>query len=362
VVGELAVQIKNNTSNRGARRIYAAMLGERRHRSTAGRGGILQFLARCLRSVDPSPSMVRELSKEILDRFFTGNPNEPALYLPVCWLLASCINCADVVEHELSSQIAAMITSNEPESRLTALNLLFWLASSLNFPDDSCPHLPSESPLSLYWRELQAEYQTAYAQDIKAAAETDAGIRVQAYLQNLIELDDALKMPGGLSPFFADTPVRAFRSRYAAPFPYRIRNFLANGFQEDKLEELGQVGHYLLTHPQPPWVAGPVRTWRHDELGNPIQGDRSYPPMSMEVYLAASAIMLITIESMQAHEAPSEFGPLNDLYPYIKRRWQSEPDCPLPSLPVPEHFQQIFHEWADNTVNFIDASAGAPGH
>ena len=361
VVGELAVQIKNSTSNRGARRIYAAMLGERRHRAAAGRGGILQFLARCLRSVDPSPSMVRGLSKEILDRFFTGNPNEPALYLPVCWLLASCVNCADVVEQELSSQIAAMITSNGPESRLTALNLLFWLTNSLNLPDDNCPHLPSGSPLSLYWQERQSEYQTAYAQDIKVAAAADAGIRVEAYLHKLIELDDALEMPGGLSAFFANTPVRAFSICYAAPFPYRIRDILANQIQDHTLEELRHVGRYLLAHRQPPWVVGPVRAWTPDDWGNLTHGDGSSPAMNTDAYIAAAAIMLITIESMQAHEAPSSFGPLSDLYPYIKRRWRSEPDCPLPSLPVSGHFQKIFHEWADNTVNFIDAGAGAPG-
>jgi hypothetical protein len=63
---------------------------------------------------------------------------------------------------------------------------------------------------------------------------------------------------------------------------------------------------------------------------------------------------------MKVREVPSSFGPLNDLYPYVKRRWQIDAHCPLPSLPVPDRFQRIFHEWADNAVNFIDADAETP--
>jgi hypothetical protein len=51
VVGELAVQIKDNTITDGARRIYAELLGGRRRRSAKGRSAILQFLARTLRCV-----------------------------------------------------------------------------------------------------------------------------------------------------------------------------------------------------------------------------------------------------------------------------------------------------------------------
>jgi hypothetical protein len=262
VVGELAMQIKNNTSNRGAKRIYTAMLGERRQRAITGRGGVLQFLARCLRSVDPSPSVVRQLSKEILDRFFTGNANQTALYQPLCWLLASCANCADVVEHELSSQIASMVNSNDPRFRLAGLNLVFWLTITLNLgADDNTPHVLSGNPIRLYWQEREGEYLTAYTQAIRATAVEDAGVRVEAYIKNLIELDDALKMPGGLSPFFTDTPMRAFRVSYIAPFPYNIRGLLADQIEDNTLVDLGRIGRYLLTHPETPWVVGPVRTW-----------------------------------------------------------------------------------------------------
>ncbi len=61
VVAELALQIKDRTSDRGAPRVYAALLGERRGHSLV----TLQFLALCLRSVDPSPQYVRELTRQL---------------------------------------------------------------------------------------------------------------------------------------------------------------------------------------------------------------------------------------------------------------------------------------------------------
>lgn len=359
VVGELAVQIKNNTSNRGAQRIYAAMLRERRRRAAAGRGGVLQFLARCLRSVDPSPAMIRELSKEILDRFFAGNPNEPALYLPVCWLLASCVNCADIVEHEFGSKVAAMVASNERESRL-ALSLLFWMRMSIKFANDNCPQVPDGNPISLYWRECQERYQKKYAEDIRVAAELDAGVRVEAYLENAIRLSDALEMAGGLSPFFRDTPRRVFGVSFVAPFPLRTRSILGNPDEGRVLEELGCVGRYLLAHPQPPWVVRPVFRWTPEDWPSPTQGDISYPAMDADAYLGAAAIMLITIESMEVYEPPITFGPLGDLQPYAKHRWQGGLGGPLPSLPIPTHFRRIFQEWANNEVDLIKASADDP--
>jgi len=354
VVGELAVQIKNNTSNRGARRIYTAMLRERRHRSVEGRGRVLQFLARCLRSVDPSPTVVRELSKEILGRFFTGDPDKPELFVPLCWLLASCASCSDLVASELSSQISETINSEQPGSCLTALNLLFWLRTSLNTVHDDCPHLPSSSPLVSYWQERQDEYQATHAEALVAAAETDTGIRVGAYYNDLIELDKALEMHGGLSAFVASTPSRGFCVSYAAPLQWKIRTILTNCIPDRIAEELGIVGRYLLAHPQPPWVIGSVSAWSPDDWDVSNQANDSYPAMTEETYLGAAVILLITVESMTIHEVPTSFGQLNDLCSYIERRWHIEPDRPLPSLPIPVSFQQVFCTWAESAINFIN--------
>lgn len=354
VVSELALQIKDNTSNRGAQRIYATMLGERRRRTAAGRGGILQFLARCLRSVDPPPPTIRELCNEIFGRFFAGDANHPAVYEPVSWLLANCVNCADIVEHEFRSHLAVTISSDDSESRLRALNMLFFLTNSLDLQGDGVPHVPRNSAITQYWRECQDSYQAAHLSAIRVAAESDPGIRVTAHIHNLIELGCALEMHGGLGPFFEDMPIRIFGAFYTALLPSRISNLIAYPFASDHvLSQLTQLAHYLAAHPQPPWLHAPVSPWRSSNWP-PIQESDGYPKLTEDQYLGAAVIMLLLIESMQEREMPNSFGPLSDLSPYVMLRWQREPDRPLPNLPISQNFQVLFHQWAANTVNFID--------
>lgn len=74
-------------------------------------------------------------------------------------------------------------------------------------------------------------------------------------------------------------------------------------------------------------------------------------------YLGAAACLLISSEAGPCREFPSEdphsFGPLGQLRPYIARRWQIEIESELPELPVPERFQRLFRDWADNKVDFV---------
>ena len=88
IVGELAVQIKDNTSRAGASRIYRYLLDEPRRRSPKGRSNILQFLARTLRSVDPSPEVTRHLTRDVVKFLFHGDPNKRVHTLPAAWLLS----------------------------------------------------------------------------------------------------------------------------------------------------------------------------------------------------------------------------------------------------------------------------------
>lgn len=353
VVGELAVQIKNNTSSRGAPRIFAAMLNDRLHDSAVNRGGLLQFLGRCLRSVDPSPPVVRQLSKEILDRFFTGDPNDSTLYVPLCWLLASCVGYTELVNDELRSKLTTVITSNRAGTRLIAINLLFWLQSCLNFTfHGTCPHLPSSSPLVSYWRQREDEYLTAHTEAVIAAAKTDYSIRLAAYYRDLIKLDEGLEMRGGLTAFFESTPPRGFEVSFGSALPWLIRNVIANCAPSERLPDLDIVGRYLIAHPAPPWIM-PVSAWSPDDWASSDLSDDSGPVLSVDGYLGAVAIMLMIVETMDIHEIPKSLGPLNELIPYIKHRWQTEPECPLPSLPVPPSFQQMFRDWAENLTNFV---------
>src|SRR5215472_11878655 len=67
MVGQLAVQMKDRSIERGGERIFVELLGERRKRTAAHRSNVLAFLARCLSAVQPRPSIVQELATKITD-------------------------------------------------------------------------------------------------------------------------------------------------------------------------------------------------------------------------------------------------------------------------------------------------------
>jgi hypothetical protein len=77
-------------------------------------------------------------------------------------------------------------------------------------------------------------------------------------------------------------------------------------------------------------------------------------------FLGAAAIALMTTEATLAKtvsrlkDEPSRgLGSFSVLYAYMERRNASGPRTPLPHLPVPEEFKQVFLDWAEGKVNFI---------
>ena len=51
---------------------------------------------------------------------------------------------------------------------------------------------------------------------------------------------------------------------------------------------------------------------------------------------------------------PSRRGPFHELYAYMERRLNPSLDRPLPDLPAPGPFKQVFREWAEGRVNFTE--------
>ena len=128
LVAELAVQIKDRTCNDGAERVYAALLSELRRRSLEERNGLLRFLALCLRSVDPSPERVRELTRRVVEHacetdarsLLTLSDNQvtgteaarlASTYLALPVLLTECGTYRDIVADEIDGTLTGRIQS-----------------------------------------------------------------------------------------------------------------------------------------------------------------------------------------------------------------------------------------------------------
>lgn len=368
VVGELAVQIKDNTSTSGARRFYTELLGERRRRSLIGRSGILQFLARTLRSVDPSPQRIRALTNEVLNFLIAGDTDEPFYGLPVTWLLSSCGACLTTVDEEISAVIAALIASDDPAMHLNGLQL----AVSLDVPlrgswGGHGPDLPYENRLTRFWRERTAENARTYANDIIMAAADNLDMRYSALDQGLITLGQALQMRGSLLSLLQEQPARFFGLLWN---PHLLGRFyeLAHGWPPSAdaappsaaMRDLATVGRYISDNPKPPWIIGKADSLRGYGWHIPVSHDVKRSDLDPITFLGGAGVALIVAESDGLRsenvldlwaDDPSLLGPFSDLYAYIGNR-HGKVSWLLPELPMPDEFKQVFRDWAERKVNF----------
>ena len=106
VLGELAIQIKDRNSDRGADRIYETLLTEARDHS-------LSFLIRCLESVQPSPSTIRTLTRATVDYLVDGHGTAEDTY-PLMDLIECNFGSYEVVADEMSKRISELVVVRGP--------------------------------------------------------------------------------------------------------------------------------------------------------------------------------------------------------------------------------------------------------
>ena len=357
VVSELAVQIKDRTSDQGADRVYAALLRDRRHRSSKSRSGILQYLARSLRSVDPSPGTVRELTEAVLTNLFTGSANDPVRYSPLSWLIISGTSFYDVISDEIDKRIAAMVGSASPATHLDGLRLAAWLpyaSLGTNFQGQEVQDL---------WRAWTKERAQTYSSTIIAAAEIDTEMRYAALMWKLISTERALKMPGGILPLVQVQPTEIFEIYWASHLVSAVVE-LAQGSSyasnpEDlpgRLDKFAAVGRFLIENPKLPWVPGPAQAWwAYHSWNDEVEERPPSFPLDPVTYLGAASILLIASEDTELESlpqgGPDRFGPLREASYYILRRW-GQWNGKMPDLPVPSPFPDVILKWANNEIDF----------
>jgi hypothetical protein len=363
VVGELATQIKNSTSNDGADTIYVSLLSQRLDRNLEG-NGVLPFLARSLRSVipPPAPAIVHELTRVILG--LTQADRDDYQY-PLSVLLQSCRHCAETVNSAIGAWADDLVSSNDVEVRAAALRLVLSLPYAMYH--DLTPN-PTNGDLMPFWLARRDEYAHAYAAAVTAVARTDVEVRLAALGSSVITLEQVLAMSGGLQPLLAPqqlgsqlkiepfllTAVKKAVFGYAGGQPNvnssdaRIRRPVTGA-----VSDLTAIGRHLFTRGGPPWAIGEVSPWP------PLKADDklSVAFLSPEAYLGAAAVVLIFAEANQAggvfNVVPANFGALRDLQPYVARRWGGYDVGGYPDLPIPLQFRQVFRDWADGKIDFI---------
>jgi hypothetical protein len=363
VVGELAIQIKDGTSAEGAGRIFECMISERRRRSREGRSNILQFLARSLRSVTPAPHTVRHLAREALHFLFTGDPDNYVDYMPLARVLATDDTSIAVIAEEVAAAILSMTSSADHSEQLNGLRL----ALSLDCPAAGIWAGPrrevfENERIRNFWSSQVLDNAHKFKSQIFSAAVEIAEIRNSALKYGLIEMEQAIRMTGGLGPLIESSPVGMF----AQPQEGHLFNDLltlvfvepdsANDFTVKAIADFAAVGRHITGIRTPPWVDSPLKniaSWW-------ITTDRkARPQLDQLSNLGAMTTLLICVEAgamgrqERYVESSAWLGPFGDLHPYIKRRLSKSQNVTLTELAVPSEFKQVFRDWAEGKVNFV---------
>jgi len=382
VVAELAVQIKDRTSNNGAQRVYGAIL-DNLERPAEQRGRTLRFLAQCLRSVDPSPPRVRALTRRIFeetcqfDRTVNSdsaltdleNPDTPFAYPLILAsafhsLLTHCGAYRDMIADEIDTTVASHVRHGDQDLAVSSLR------TAMSFP-----YSFAEAPWTRvtvdrrFWASRADAILKRHGPAVGTAAETDTFVRTAALRANMITCRQALDMPGGPSVLcqpsaspFTNTPA------YFADLIYSLDEGWPAFGEPGLVEQLTALGEYLIDRPVPPWIHSDPSRWDDglDPFDEPSFFRGKPGPLNQMAYLGAAA-MLSILEEVSPGQAPSKrrLGPMHHIAPYLAHRRGLGLRTDLPGLLVPECFKQTFRDWAGGRVDFTepdrepDQAAGA---
>lgn len=379
VVGELAIQVKDRTTDGGAEQIYARLLSEARQLIDGDREGtLLTFLARCLRSVAPWQATVRNLTRAALNYLFDSDPDQQEKSSPLRWLLVNSANWKDLIADEISARVSTMTVSADPVIRQKGLHL------ALCLPLISSPETPHRrimaagDPLADFWNQWSARQASAHATAVKIEAVRDAWLRTAALMYGLLSAEQALTMPGSLASLLEDPAPIIHDLGWPAYLPIVLSRLLltpaysydpktASSIIANAIKEFEAVGHYLKHHPHRSFSSqGMVLTdlyYTEALMASNIIRERGYAPqppprLDPTPYLGA-AVTLCSVAEQDYLTTTEVLGPflenlgtLDGMFPYIKCRMGKESPSALPDLPVPQDFTQVFRDWARNKVTF----------
>jgi len=345
VVGELAIKLKSDTSDRGADRVYAALLNP--ELLSADDVSLLKFLSARLPSARPSPSTVRSLTRAVLDAVLGHEPIYQGVE-PLELLLNCGGNYTNAIGAELSAGIAGMVTSTDQSTRTNGWCLVL-----------SVPRLTRAN--YSFWESWLAEQASRYESELAATAYDDSNVRALALIGQAVTVSDALAMPGGLTMLAAKTvtfrAVGGTRSWYD-PYMCQLLKQLSSGVSDaHPISEVEAIGHHLLGQQRLPWVRLDPSHDRSDiAFAYSSVTDTPQSPVLDEIgNLGIAAAACIALELRQGRTGIQPGEDTTDVHPvaqYLSQRLKSTNDR-LPELPVPTEFKQLFLDWAHNRVDFV---------
>jgi hypothetical protein len=376
VVGELAIQKKDQINDRGAERVILAMLDNRAQQSIENWGNILVFLTRCLRVVNVAPNVTRQMVRSVLSHLDSGNPNNRIYFSPLTKLLWIPADRREIVRGEIDEWTESKIKSDDPVQKLRALQLSAQINHGIHFGMRDFVTQAEEHEVSRYWSEAAKAAVTKYSQEIKGLMKTEPSITFLALIEDLVTVNEVLSWEGDrLSFFIEDIPLGVFSSSWLFCLSEAVEALLGRESEDvssertaERFDDLKVVGAYLEAHPDIPWCYLPrsrISSYdpdMFDSSNTPDMFDNSYDfdmfdnsDISISVdpstYLGLFAVLCMISEGRRG---PGSLGSISHIGPYIMRRFgqRALPGLDeLPALPIPVAFRRIFTLWATRDLD-----------
>lgn len=210
VLSELAIQIKESTTDQGADRIYKALLKDHGNQGLASeysrvhgsapattRDALIAFLIRCLRSVVPSPAVVRSMTAELLDNFSQGQDATGNL-LRLSELLTASADNRNVIADEIGNRIHRFLQEDRPSARKAALRLAMIPGNEIMFKNRA-----STDPVLGRQVRFWAEWVTSHADELDPAfaaeAPADKRLWIEGLTSGIVCIESVLENPDGMT-------------------------------------------------------------------------------------------------------------------------------------------------------------------
>jgi hypothetical protein len=360
VACELAIKIKSGVSERGADRIYAALLGT--ELAPRDRSPLLRFLSACLPSARPSPLAVRILTRDVLD--YSTSPGQH--FRPDWGPLTSLLNNGDsykqLIADTMTDLVATLGCSGHRSVRADVLRLAIF-APFLTFR-----HQPqwSNNP---FWDAWLRECASTHKAEISWAVQKDHELRILALYAGIITPSEILTMPDGLTSLIAgiawvqETPGN--RSLWG-PYIFQVLNIWSGGSSAPGRPAAAAIGSYLVDHGSLPWIQAssladdlPIDAHHYYRLVEQIQLETLDAMESLGVTAAACIGLELLAHSAPyrslhaPYNKPTEDSPI--LFRYVHHRL-TRAYYELGDLAVPKEFKVLFRDWAERRVNLIQFS------
>ena len=313
VVGELAIQLKDRSTDQGADRAYQRILARTERADDQVRGLFIMLLTEWLPGMPVSPAVVRRVTRAALTQLLPPN-SAPGLLLD----LQQCgTRHQSIVADEFGSVIATMVASGEESDKLAGLQIALSITMIPVFDGE-------------FWNDWFEKLTTLYATEVKTFSARSPALRTLALFASIISIDQALAMSGGFGAISQRYPIIGIGP--LVPYPlYMTPDFADEDADSASIAVSTAVGKYLVDHPTLPWASGPP-----DRFGSIADYIDDLTKANLDDFSG--------LGSAAAYAVNAEFRGLE----------RKSMGLAIQKLPMPSQFRQLFRGWADGNVNLVE--------